>query len=82
MAQRHGDCFCESCQEERKYENQRFIRLDPNMITDMDIAGSVYYHSGFNVDVFAVRSKKKVILKIDDGIPKPLLLHTHASRLW
>ena len=26
MAQRHGDCFCESCQEERKKENQRFSR--------------------------------------------------------
>jgi hypothetical protein len=26
MAQRHGDCFCESCQEERKKENQRFGR--------------------------------------------------------
>ena len=26
MAQRHGDCFCESCQEERKMENQRFSR--------------------------------------------------------
>jgi hypothetical protein len=26
MAQRHGDCFCESCQEERKKENQRFNR--------------------------------------------------------
>jgi hypothetical protein len=26
MAQRHGDCFCKSCQEERKKENQRFNR--------------------------------------------------------
>ena len=26
MAQRHGDCFCESCQEERKKESQRFSR--------------------------------------------------------
>jgi hypothetical protein len=26
MAQRHGDCFCESCQEKRKKENQRFSR--------------------------------------------------------
>jgi hypothetical protein len=26
MAQRHGDCFCESCQEERGKENQRFSR--------------------------------------------------------
>jgi hypothetical protein len=26
MAQRHGDCFCESCQKERKKENQRFSR--------------------------------------------------------
>ena len=26
MAQRHGDCSCESCQEERKKENQRFSR--------------------------------------------------------
>ena len=26
MAQKHGDCFCESCQEERKKENQRFGR--------------------------------------------------------
>jgi hypothetical protein len=26
MAQRHGDCFCESCQEERNKENQRFSR--------------------------------------------------------
>ena len=26
MAQRHGDCFCENCQEERKKENQRFSR--------------------------------------------------------
>ncbi len=26
MAQRHGDCFCESCQEKRKKEGQRFSR--------------------------------------------------------
>jgi len=26
MTQRHGDCFCESCLEERKKENQRFSR--------------------------------------------------------
>jgi hypothetical protein len=26
MAQRHGDCFCDSCQEERKKESQRFSR--------------------------------------------------------
>jgi hypothetical protein len=26
MAQRHGDCFCESCLEERKNESQRFSR--------------------------------------------------------
>jgi hypothetical protein len=26
MARRHGDCFCESCQEERKKETQRFSR--------------------------------------------------------
>jgi hypothetical protein len=26
MAQKHGDCFCESCQEEREKENQRFSR--------------------------------------------------------
>ena len=26
MAQRHGDCFCESCREERKKENKRFSR--------------------------------------------------------
>ena len=26
MAQRHGDCFCEVCQEERKKESQRFCR--------------------------------------------------------
>src|SRR5512139_1147363 len=26
MAQRHGDCFCESCQAERKKESQRFSR--------------------------------------------------------
>ena len=26
MAQGHGDCFCESCREERKRENQRFSR--------------------------------------------------------
>ena len=26
MAQKHGDCFCESCQDERRKENQRFSR--------------------------------------------------------
>jgi hypothetical protein len=26
MVQRHGDCFCEDCQEKRKSEGQRFSR--------------------------------------------------------
>ncbi len=26
MAQRHGDCFCENCRQEREKENQRFGR--------------------------------------------------------
>ena len=26
MAQRHGDCFCETCREAREKENQRFGR--------------------------------------------------------
>ena len=44
MAQRHGDCFCESCQEERKNENQRFSRSLSKIVRLRE----EYYNAGRN----------------------------------
>ena len=44
MAQRHGDCFCESCQEERKEENQRFARSLSKIVRFRQ----EYYNAGRN----------------------------------
>ena len=44
MAQRHGDCFCESCQEERKKENQRFSRSLSKIVRFRQ----EYYNAGRN----------------------------------
>ena len=44
MAQRHGDCFCESCQEEREKENQRFSRSLSKIVRFRQ----EYYNAGRN----------------------------------
>src|SRR5512137_2406108 len=44
MAQRHGDCFCESSQEERKKENQRFSRSLSTIVRFRQ----EYYNAGRN----------------------------------
>ena len=44
MAQRHGECFCESCQEERKKENQRFSRS----LSKIARFRQEYYNAGRN----------------------------------
>ena len=44
MVQRHGDCFCESCQEERKKESQRFSRSLSKIVR----LRQEYYNAGRN----------------------------------
>lgn len=44
MAERHGDCFCESCQEKRKKESQRFSRSLSKIVQFRQ----EYYNAGRN----------------------------------
>jgi hypothetical protein len=46
MAQTHGDCFCESCREERKKENKRFGRS----LSKIARFREEYYSAGRNAE--------------------------------